>query len=360
MNHKIQEEIYRYKSEIRARFFSDKTDKFYGLKDKKCFFVFLSGFYQNLGDMAITYAQEYFLKTNFPDYEVVLVPSNKTYHFMKEIKKAVGPKDIITIIGGGNMSEYYESLENARQFIVKSFPENPIISFPQTFDFSESKYGRKRLKKSAACYKKHNQMYIFARERNSFDKMKKSFKNYIDICPDMVLYLDISEPTSNRKGVLCCLRNDKERLLLPEESETIRESLSEKFGDVIFTDTVDVALDDCTPEKFRNTLENFWSLIKSKKVVVTDRLHCMIFCAITGTPCIAFDNSNKKISGIYNEWLTDCNFIKIIDHFDLTELSVEIDNLMNTTDNFSNPCSKNNFNTLINCIKTIINERGSL
>ena len=33
-------------------------------------------------------------------------------------------------------------------------------------------------------------------------------------------------------------------------------------------------------------------------LVITDRLHAVIFCIITNTPCIAFDNATHKVSGV--------------------------------------------------------------
>ena len=43
----------------------------------------------------------------------------------------------------------------------------------------------------------------------------------------------------------------------------------------------------------KNVLDTFMSEIGKRKVVVTDRLHGMIFCAITGTPCVVFSNYNQ-------------------------------------------------------------------
>ena len=40
--------------------------------------------------------------------------------------------EIGIVIGGGNMDDKYQSLEDARLFVIKKFPKNKIISFPQT------------------------------------------------------------------------------------------------------------------------------------------------------------------------------------------------------------------------------------
>lgn len=49
-------------------------------KKKKQAYVMLAANYNNLGNIAITKAQESFLKKILPDdYEVIVVPHNKTY-----------------------------------------------------------------------------------------------------------------------------------------------------------------------------------------------------------------------------------------------------------------------------------------
>ena len=46
-------------------------------------------------------------------------------------------------------------------------------------------------------------------------------------------------------------------------------------------------------------------------MVITDRLHCMIFSAITSTPCIVIDNYTNKISGVY-KWISNYNYLMLI------------------------------------------------
>ena len=44
----------------------------------------------------------------------------------------------------------------------------------------------------------------------------------------------------------------------------------------------------------------------------------MIFSAVTGTPCLAMDNINKKVSGVY-EWIKTLDYIQCV-----TDNNVEI------------------------------------
>lgn len=40
----------------------------------------------------------------------------------------------------------------------------------------------------------------------------------------------------------------------------------------------------------------------------------MIFCAITQTPCVAFDNLSGKISSTYRDWLQETDYITMCEN----------------------------------------------
>ena len=305
LNKKIPENI---KAQIQLLFVP--TDKIYLTKDidktKQNIFIFLCGFYQNLGDMALTFAQKSFLENEFPNTNIILIPSTDTYRASKYIKKYIKQNDIVTILGGGNMDDMYVSLEEARLHVVKSFPHNKIVSFPQTFAFSNTAFGIKRQEHSHRIYSRNRNLTIFVREPYSLKKIKEAFPDVnIGYCPDIVMSLDKSVPKYERHGVLCCLRSDKEQLIQLDQREALIRAINEEFKDVLFKDTVDITPDECRIDSYENTLDKFWDIIRQKKVVITDRLHCMVFCIITGTPCVVMDNSNHKIAGVYNEWVKE-------------------------------------------------------
>lgn len=285
-------------------------------KEERKIFVFLAGFYQNLGDMAITYAQKKFLQDLYPDAKLILVPSTETYSSIKTIKRFIAPNDIITTIDGGNMDDMYPSLENARTFVVQSFPNNKVISFPQTVSFRDTKRGQKLLRHSRKIYSKHKNLTICVREAHSLERVKQYFPRVnIVYCPDIVLYLNETTPKTERINILCCLRKDKEQNISNEAREELISYMTKNYENVLCKDTVDVALEDCRPDTYEKTLKEFWATLRTCKLVVTDRLHCMIFCAITETPCIVMDNTNKKISGVCRQWLSGADWIKMVEGF---------------------------------------------
>ena len=65
-------------------------------------------------------------------------------------------------------------------------------------------------------------------------------------------------------------------------------------------------------------------LIKYRKcqLVITDRLHGMIFAAITSTPCIALGNYNHKIKSC-SETLEHLGYIKYVDNVEEIEENIK-------------------------------------
>ncbi len=285
--------------------------------DKRNVFVFLCGFYQNLGDLAITFSQVRLLKEVFPSANIVTVPSVETYSAVKTIRRHIRKDDLITILGGGNMDDTYVSLENARLYIIRSFKHNRIISFPQTYAFSNTKKGRRREKTSRKVYERNQQLTIFVREQISLKKIKSTLpRTDIRYCPDIVLSLRLPIKSTTRDKVLICLRKDAERRTRSDFPDQLIGEAEKHYQKIIVRDTVDVALKDCQADTYERTLDEFWSMIQECRVVITDRLHCMIFCVINRTPCIVLDNSNHKISAIYDAWLKNIPFISMADDND--------------------------------------------
>ena len=206
---------YHIKVRLKYWLYPSERDIFYSYSKKKPkVIITLAADYTNLGDMAITYAQREFLKKIFPNHEILELPYKQTYSEMKSLKRVCSRDDIITICGGGFTGDLYPGSEDFRQFVIQQFPNNKIISFPQTIDFSDTQGGRKLLKKAQKIYSKHQNLTLVARENKSFDIHKKYFPdNKILLTPDIVLSLDKKLPYSKREGVVLCLRSDKERLL---------------------------------------------------------------------------------------------------------------------------------------------------
>lgn len=329
---------------------NSKYSEKYNKEDKKII-IALAANYGNLGDLAITYAQNKFLKNNFKDYKIIEVPIDETYSCMKDLKKIVNREDIITIIGGGNFGNVYDDIEKERQFFIKQFPKNKIVCFPQTIDFTNDKDGEKSLKRAIKIYNNHKNLVLFAREEKSFNIMKENFNNKVYLVPDIVMSLNEQKPIEKRENITICLRNDKENKIGEIEKNNLLNKLKEKYKEkIIFSDTHIGAVK--IDEKDRNkVLNKIWTTFKKSKLVITDRLHGMIFCFITGTPCIALPNSNGKIEATYKKWLKDVPYIKFIENIKDERIYQEIEKILNENYEIKVKPKDKEYMELINVLK---------
>ncbi|MBP2832019.1 polysaccharide pyruvyl transferase family protein [Aquimarina sp. U1-2] len=302
--------------------------------DKKKVFIFLAADYGNLGDVAITYAQHKFLKQSFPDYTVIEIPLSWTFSGIALVQKIITPSDIITTVGGGNMGDLYHQIECQRQLVFSEFKNNQVISFPQTIDFTDTKSGKQKLKTAIRVYSSHPNLILLAREQKTFDFFKKHFKkNKIFLVPDIVLTLDRSQDSKKREGVIICLRNDKEKKLSSTEEKSLLEMVKGNFGSFKERDT-HIGGSGLSMRARVQSLFAIWDDFKSARLVITDRLHGMIFCYITKTPALVFLNNNHKIKSSYS-WIKETNNIHLIENFDKEKIEKLIFEVKNDTDKSS-------------------------
>jgi pyruvyl transferase EpsI len=298
--------LFRYE----LRYHITKQDK--TLKEcikSKNTFLFLAADYGNLGDIAITNAQSLLLTKHFPNHTLIKIPYNKTLPGLKTVKRYIKEDDIITIIGGGNMGDKYSSFELLREFIIKKFKNNKIYSFPQTIDFSDSPNGQKALKLAKKIYASHSDLTLMAREETSYEFMRKVFpNNKIVLTPDVVMTLDYSNFAGNRNGVTICMRDDTEKFVTDEQNNTINKFADTFFKKIIKVDT-HIGRNIESKEEQTYELEKVLKQFGASELVITDRLHGMIFSYITGTPAIVFPNGNFKVEKCYS-WISECDYIK--------------------------------------------------
>lgn len=267
-------------------------------------FVALAADYGNLGDLAIAYAQKCFLLQRFPDTIIELLPISRTLPAIVELSQTIRPQDVITLVGGGNTGDMYDDIQYLRELVIRNFPRNQIVSFPQTVDFSETPYGRWARRRARIVYNGHSDLTIFARDTRSQRQANELFPGCtVRLAPDVVLTLDRSLPSADRHGVVVALRSDLERGLDDATHATI-EAVARRIGEVRVRDT-HLGHVRVTERQAEAVLDDFWADLRSARLVITDRLHAMIFSVVTATPCVVFDSGTGKVGQFYDDWLKD-------------------------------------------------------
>lgn len=282
----------------------------------------------NMGDQAIAQASLQFFKDKFPEYKIVEVYREDVNKYAKAIKKTLSKDDLIFIHGGGNMGNLYVWEEETRRQIIQLFNNNPIISMTQTMTFTDDLDGKRELETTTKVYNNHHNLRLIAREQLSYKKMKESFPNAnVLINPDIVLYLfnQFEFEKDKRIRIMSCLRSDKESVL-GDQKENLVNYLKNTYEDYFEYDTV--ISETVEREQRWSKLNLMFNEFKKSKVVITDRLHGMVFCAITKTPCIVTKSLDHKVVGTY-EWLKDLNYIRLVDNLDLETIKPLIDELIN-------------------------------
>lgn len=296
---------------------------------KPGFVVFNSPDYSNLGDHAIAYATRQFLESvfredfgehygeacadsvekalesNFDGREVIEIACEQYVKEYMKIKNAITKEDVLIIAGGGYMGSLWLRMEDVVKHIVQQYPDNKIIVFPQTIYFSDSKLGAWERESLKSIFNSHRDITFIAREEKSFNTAREIFDDNVRVymLPDMAFAIDY-EGRGRRTGALLCMRSDKENCNY--NIGKIEKILSDGFGEAEHIDTI---------LKEQVNYNNRWEKLKAvldkiggARLVVTDRLHCMIFCAITKTPCIVLDNVSGKVSGVY-KWIDGLSYI---------------------------------------------------
>lgn len=312
----------------------------------KVAYLVLTPEHTNLGDHAIASEEAKLLQSLGIDYIEITGQQLETMRHNKTL--GVMNKTPILINGGGNMGTLWFDVEQLMRDIVKANPKSPIFILPNTIFYEDSDYGRKELEISKKLYNSHKHLTIYAREESSLAVMKGAYKN-VKLVPDMVLHRDECADGSLRSGCLTCLRNDLEKTVSSEESAVIAEQLQQLFGNrVAVTDTH--AIQNVPIGQREAELTKKFDEFRSAELVVTDRLHGMIFCAITGTPCIVINSKSPKVRGCY-DWIKHLEYIRFVD--DVSQIAEAYNKIPAGSHTYHNEHLQHYFDTLISDISNV-------
>ena len=279
---------------------------------KKKIFLLGTPEHGNLGDHLIALSEKIFFENYFPDYEFF----DCTMPFAKDctdiLQRTVRQEDILCLCGGGWLGTKWKHNEDFVRKIIKTFQKNPVVILPQTVYYENSEaYARE----GAEIYAKHKRLLVCVREKASYRFMIDNGFSKVDntlLMPDFaLLYQGYKADINTRESLIqICLRTDVEKIVPDDMAYLIRE----KAGRVarIQNITTNIGPEKVGTDKREAKVLEKLSEISKGRLLVTDRLHAMIFAAITGTPCLAFDNATHKVKGVY-EWIKQLDYIRMVD-----------------------------------------------
>lgn len=211
------------------------------------------------------------------------------------------------------MGDQWYSEELFRQrCIINQLNKKPVV-FPQTIFYSNTESGSDKLKRSKKVYD-NSEITLIARERISYNIMKEAYPNAtVLLTPDIVLSSkmeDFGVENNKRQGILFITRNDPEKAIDESVWDRLTTAMKSFNKHISYSDmhsNIPIAKKDrlkCISMKMQEFC--------NAEIVITDRLHGMIFAALTGTPCIVFSNNNHKVKGTY-DWIRYLPYIYYAD-----------------------------------------------
>jgi len=283
----------------------------------------------NIGDDLIWEGELQFLKQYLNKYSLLYKCSQHTCIYPNLDRNA-----IILLHGGGNFGDVWRSHQEFKRNIIKKYPYNKIIIFPQTVWYNNEQY----LLEDIKVFSMHNNVTICARDKISYNILKRHFSaNKILLVPDMAFCIpskELSILCSKQKNkTLFFKRSDKEYNTTMDYSKFISEtefdthdwpSMEKLLLNCFFMRCLSWAsrkipflfpkLTDIYASVFfkPNIINTGVKFISKYNTIYTTRLHVAILCCLLEKPCILFDNSYGKNRSFFETWLYDLDELRFI------------------------------------------------
>jgi len=259
-------------------------------------YLFCAPDYGNLGDHAIAEAEHRFFIDKL-GLKIVEIPCGVYNEAALIAAYHILPSDLILITGGGFMGSLWFSAEFQAREVVKTYINNPIVILPQTLFWEDSEYWREERKKTQRIYAAHPNLTFCARDRETQRLVRELYPNCrVLLVPDMVLSCGWDgwfDDSLQRCGALICLHEDKESIISDVHKMQLC-NLGKKLCETVIVSNTD-SKEPVSIEERAALLRAKLNEFRGAKLIITDRLHGLIFAVVTGTPCVALDNCNHKL-----------------------------------------------------------------
>ena len=214
------------------------------------------------------------------------------------LSETIRKNDVLLIPGGGNLGDSWAEEYAHILSVIRKYPENPILVFPESWYFSDSEEGKRLLAETREIISHHKNITLYARDSWSFREMRRQLPGAcVKYAFDCALLggTFYDEPETLHGGAITVgisVRDDKEaknRGLYTVASEAVS-----RLG----YDSLCI-VNDCHEPIGKHAKQAYVNAVLSQyrraDIVITDRFHGMIFSLLCRKPCIVFDNRTGKI-----------------------------------------------------------------
>lgn len=283
--------------------------------------------HQNAGDSLIWRGTRHYLARL--GVGVRFVASLHSFH-PDDVRRRL-PRGKILINGGGNFGDRYPYQQDFRERVVAAFPDRAVIQLPSSLEFTDER----KLERAQQVLGAHPDLTLLMRDHASQARARTWFPTaYVEFCPDLAFgvgELGVGRTPSHEVTLL--LRTDTEALpreiTFPEEWRVRRVEwgltgadkvafraarLPEDVSRVIpaLRQPLQPVIAGGFDLSSRLNTRAAQRIVRSGKVLITDRLHAMIFGRLQGIPTIAFDNANGKVAELYRASMADLGGVTLV------------------------------------------------
>lgn len=272
--------------------------------------------HQNVGDTLIMKGEFDFLSTikNVKCKEYATMWSFENRH------PTIPKDDLLIMRGSGSFGDIWPTAPNFWKFVMKNYPENPILFMPQTIHFDDES----KLVEMADLINRHKKITLCVRDKESLDIAQKFFNCDCYLVPDMAFFMKNKFPNIPHNGksstALLVKREDKEQRpsilidhLLHENNLIVSDwptfnvwGKIEKTKRSLF-DHKFYRLYDAFIKHIYSTyiIKNGINFLEPFSKVYATRMHAGILAVMMGKEAIFIDNNYGKLRKVYETWLSD-------------------------------------------------------
>lgn len=277
--------------------------------------------HQNVGDTLI-------MQGEFNFFSTIKKYKCKEYTTMWSFKNRhpIIPKDDLLIMrGSGSFGDIWPTAPNFWKFVMRNYPENPILFMPQTIHFNDNR----NLQEMANFINNHKKITLCLRDKESYEIAEKNFNCEIRLVPDMAFFMPVKKrfshvPSSDKE--LLVKRKDKES----KNSNFTNNLISKKNIHIsdwpTFSNygTVEKIKKFLLKKKYYKLYDKFIKSVYSSYItsqglyflhphskVYATRMHAGILAMMMDKDVVFIDNNYGKLRKFYDTWLQGVENIRL-------------------------------------------------
>ena len=238
---------------------------------------------------------------------------------------------IIFLQGGGDFGDIWRDVQESRLQVIEKYKNHRIIVFPETVSYCSERL----LIEDSRTFSQCKDLIICARDRFSYELLKKYFQNTVLLVPDMAFYMDEKHYSGKKcnttKGKLFLLRRDREYLPTETQEQFIDNAFVSDWPTLMSKPLylkVTRKLTDLSNHRYsighvtESLLINYLSgcllkiayrklthagieFIMSFDELYLTRMHAAIASVLAEKSFVLLNNSYGKNKNFYNTWFCD-------------------------------------------------------